>query len=221
LNLGKGVRTVEGDDIRLTDSNGIRFDVDLTGASTIQDVLSAINSAATTAGAGVTAGFATTGNGIVLTDTAGGPGTLALTALNFSNAAIDLGITAAASGGVITGTDVDPVEPNGIFSHLAQLRDALRSNNQLAITEAAAGLKADYDRVVRTRGETGARVQEIEARQRKLEDQNLATRSLLSSLEDTDFAEAVARFQTLQSALQASLQTSARILDLSLLDFLG
>jgi flagellin-like hook-associated protein FlgL len=36
-----------------------------------------------------------------------------------------------------------------------------------------------------------------------------------------DFTDAVARFQTLQTALQASLQTGARILNLSLLDFLG
>jgi flagellar hook-associated protein 3 FlgL len=122
---------------------------------------------------------------------------------------------------VITGTDVDPVEPNGIFSHLAALRDALQGNNQAAITAAAAGLKDDYDRVVQIRGETGARVQEIESRQQRLDDQNLATKSLLSSLEDVDFTDAIARFQTLQTALQASLQTSAKVLNLSLLDFLG
>jgi flagellar hook-associated protein 3 FlgL len=75
--------------------------------------------------------------------------------------------------------------------------------------------------VVRVRGETGARVQEIESRQQRLDDQNLATRSLLSSVEDTVFTEAISRFQTIQTALQASLQTSAKVLNLSLLDFLG
>jgi flagellin-like hook-associated protein FlgL len=54
-----------------------------------------------------------------------------------------------------------------------------------------------------------------------MEDQNVATRALLSSLEDTDFTEAVARFQTLQTSLQAGLQTSATMLQMSLLDFLG
>jgi flagellin-like hook-associated protein FlgL len=221
LNFGKGVRTVDGNDIQLTDSQGTSFQVDLTGLNTVQDVLNAINTAAGTAGAGVTASFATTGNGIALTDTAGGAGTLGLTAVNFSNAATDLGLTAAASGNVITGTDVNAVEPAGVFSHLAALRDALRSNNQDAITAAASGLKDDLDNVVRIRGETGARVQEIESRQEKLQDQNVATKALLSSVEDVDFTDAIAKFQTLQTALQASLQTSARILNLSLLDFLG
>jgi flagellar hook-associated protein 3 FlgL len=221
LNFGKGVRTVDGNDVQITDGAGISFQVDLTGLNTVQNVLDAINTAAGTAGAGITAGFATNGNGITLTDTSGGGGTPSVTALNFSNAAADLGLTQPASGGVITGTDVDPVEPNGIFSHLAALRDALQGNNQAAITAAAAGLKDDYDRVVQIRGETGARVQEIESRQQRLDDQNLATKSLLSSLEDVDFTDAIARFQTLQTALQASLQTSAKVLNLSLLDFLG
>jgi flagellar hook-associated protein 3 FlgL len=221
LNFGRGVGTVDGSDIQIIDSNGVGFEVDLSGLNTVQDVLDAINTAATTAGAGLTASFATTGNGIVLTDTAGGAGTLTLNAINFSRAAADLGLTVATSGGVITGTDVNAVEPNGAFSHLAALRDALRSNDQGAITRAAEGLKDDFDRVVRIRGETGARVQEIESRQQRLEDQNVASMALLSSLEDVDFTQAIARFQTLQTALQASLQTSARILDLSLMDFLG
>lgn len=221
LNFGRGVRTVDGNDLQITDSGGTSLQVDLTGLQTVQDVIDAINTAATTAGAGVIASFATTGNGIVLADTAGGAGTITLTSLNFSSAAAELGLTGAASGGVITGSDVNPVEPNGVFSHLAALRDALRNNDQAPITAAAAGLKDDFDRVVRTRGQTGARVQETEARQQKLEDQNIASKALLSSLEDVDFTDAVARFQTLQTALQASLQTSARLLDLSLMDFLG
>lgn len=221
LNSGKGVRTVDGNDIQLIDSNGVTFEVDLSNLSTVQDVLDAINTAAGTAGAGVTASFATTGNGVVLTDTAAGAGSMTLTALNFSKAAEDLGLETGASTGTITGTDVSPIEPGGIFSHVAKLRDALRNNDQTGITAAAEGLKEDYDRTVRVRGQTGARIQEIESRSQRLDDQSLATKTLLSQLEDTDFTDAVSRFQTLQTALQASLQTSARILDLSLLDFLG
>jgi flagellar hook-associated protein 3 FlgL len=121
----------------------------------------------------------------------------------------------------ITGRDVNAVMPTGIFSHVAALRDALHANDAQRITAAAEGLKEDYDRVVRIRGEAGARVQELEARQERLAEQNIATRSLLSEVEDTDFTEAITRFQTLQTALQASLQTSAHILNTSLLDFLG
>ena len=38
---------------------------------------------------------------------------------------------------------------------------------------------------------------------------------------ETDMTEAISRFQTLQTSLQASMQTSASILNLSLLDFLS
>jgi flagellin-like hook-associated protein FlgL len=48
----------------------------------------------------------------------------------------------------------------------------------------------------------------------------VATQSLLSQLADTDFTQTVTKFQTLQNALQATLQTSAMTMNLSLLDFL-
>lgn len=221
LNDGKGVRTVPGNDVRITDSNGVAFDLDLTGLSTIQDVINTINTGATGASAGVTASFATTGNGIVITDTAAGTGTIAVSALNFSEASNDLGIAKPASGNVITGNDVNAVTADGVFSNLSKLVNALTNNDQKAITAAAEGLKADYDRVVQIRGETGARVQEMETRQNRLEDQNIATKSLLSNVEDTDYTQAIAQFQTLQTTLQASLATAQKVLNLSLLDFIG
>jgi len=75
--------------------------------------------------------------------------------------------------------------------------------------------------VVVTRGNTGAKVQEIESRQNRLEDANTATKALLSDLEDTNYTDAIAKFQTLQTQLQAAMQVGATQLNLSLLDFLG
>jgi flagellar hook-associated protein 3 FlgL len=220
LNLGQGVRAANGPDFRITDSSGVGFDVDVTGTGTIQDVLNAINAAAGLAGAGVTASLATTGNGIVLTDTAGGAGTLGLTPLGFSQAAADLGLTGAASGGVIQGVDVNPVKAQGIFSNVARLRAGLVSSDRREITAAAEGLREDLLRATRIRGRTGAQVLELESRRERTEDQNLASKALLSSLEDTDFTDAIARFQTIQTSLEASMQTTGRLLSLSLLDFL-
>lgn len=221
LNAGRGVRTVDGADFRITDSDGVGFDVDLNASmQTVQDVINAINTAATSAGAGVTAGFAATGNGIVITDTAGGTGTLTLTPQNFSQAAADLGINKASSGGIITGDDVHPVVARGIFANVDKLQKAMLAGDQKAMTEAAEALKADYDRVVRRRGEVGAMVQDIEARQNRLEDQNITTKELLSKIEDTDFTKAISEFSLLQTSLQASLQTTGQVLSLSLMDFL-
>ena len=219
LNNGKGVSTVAGPELQITRQDGTTFQVDITGATTMQDVINAINTA--DAGGGVTASFAATGNGIVLTDTTGGAGTLAAISINFSSAAKDLGLDQPAVGSTLTGKDTNGIEVPGVFGNLQKLTAALQSNDQAGITAAAGGLKDDYDRIVRVRGETGARVQELDARQNRLEDENLSTDKLLSSLKDTDFTDAISRFQTLQTALQASMQTTAKILNLSLMDFLG
>lgn len=221
LNGGKGVRTADGVDFKISDSAGVAFDVDLTNPATTQDVIDAINTAANAAGAGVTAGFATTGNGITLTDTAAGPQTLTLTAQNYSNAAADLGLTQPAAGGVITGKDVNAVAATGIFSNLAALRNAMSAGDQQAMTAATEKLQLDYQRVVNVCGNTGSQVKEIETRQSRLDDQNLATKSLMSDLEDADYDETISRFQLLQTSLQASLATTGKILNLSLMDFLG
>ena len=46
-------------------------------------------------------------------------------------------------------------------------------------------------------------------------------KTLVSSLQDADYAQTISQFQTLQTSLQATLQTQARLLHLSLLDFIG
>jgi len=218
LNGGNGVNTVAGADIQITRRDGTSFSVDLSGLNTVQDVIDAINTA--DAGAGVTATFATTGNGIILTDSTVG-GSLTVGSLNASPAADDLGIKASSASGVITGADVNSIEATGIFDNLGKLREALLSSDQTGITHAAEGLQNDLDRITRIHGQVGAQVKEFEDRQNRLADQNVATKAMLSNLEDTDYNEAITRFQTLQTALQANLQTTGRLLDLSLLDFLG
>lgn len=220
LNHYKGVRTIAGADLQITRSDGSSFNVEIDGLATVQDVINAINAA--DAGGGVTASFAAIGNGIVLTDTAGGAGTVGVAGVNGTDTAADLGLAGVNPvGNVLTGQDANKPAVDGLFSSLSRLRDALHANNQTEITAAAESLQQDHERVVRVRGQTGARVQEIESRQGRMQDQNVATKSLLSSLQDTDFTEAVAKFQTLQNSLQATLQTTGQILHLSLLDFLG
>ncbi len=222
LNNGKGVRFAAGNDIELADSNGVTFQVDLDGSTTIQDVLGKINAGATTASAGITASFATSGNGIVLTDTASGSNPPIVKAINFSNAALDLGLSKAiATNGVISGADVNQVTADGLFANLKALRDSLDGNDQAGITAAAEGIDTDTQRLTTIRGETGARVQELESRSSRLDDQNTATTSLLSSVQDTDFTTAITKFQSLQTALEANLQTTSKILNLSLMDFLS
>jgi len=76
LNFERGVPIETGFDFRITDSNGAFIDVDMTGLNTIGEVLTQINTLAGVAGAGFQAGLAVTGNGIELIEAAPGAGTL-------------------------------------------------------------------------------------------------------------------------------------------------
>jgi len=101
INDGRGIRLgTGGADINITAADGTVIGVSLASAHTIGDVVNAINTAAN---GKVTASIASGSRGITLTDDSGGGGTLSVADANGSHAAEDLGLTAAASGGVITG----------------------------------------------------------------------------------------------------------------------
>jgi flagellar hook-associated protein 3 len=217
LNGGQGIHLVPGNDIEITRSDGSKFQVDLDGAATAQDVIDAINTA--DAGIGLVASFNTQGNGIVLSDATGTTGPTILS-INGSTAAADLGLTTPAANGVLTGKDVGGIPGSGLFAHLAALRDSLLHNDPNGITRASTGLDADLSRVVLVRGQVGAQSQDIQARQNQIDDHKITLQAMLSNLEDTDYNDAITRFQTLQTALQANLQSAAKMLNQSLLDFL-
>jgi flagellin-like hook-associated protein FlgL len=221
LNGGQGVRAAvpAAPDFQITRADGTTFSVSVGNSHTMQDVINAINTA--DGGGGVTASFGSNSNGIVLTDSTGGGGTVAVAPLNGSAAAQDLGILTPASGNTITGSDVNPVNASGVFADLQKLTTALQANDTGGITAAATALQNDYSQVVLVRGETGAKEQAVQSKQSQLSDETLATQTLLSSLQDTDLPTAISKFQTLQTALEANYAMSAKVLNLSLLNFLA
>ncbi len=54
----------------------------------------------------------------------------------------------------------------------------------------------------------------------QLEDASLTSEVFLSQVRDVDYAEAVTQLQSAMTRLQANMQTSSVVLNLSLLDFL-
>lgn len=84
LNGGKGVKSGK---FTLTDSAGVKSTVDLASITTLDDVISLINSRPTS----ITASINSTGDGLLLTDTAGGASKMTV-AESGSSTAKDLGI---------------------------------------------------------------------------------------------------------------------------------
>lgn len=105
LNDGNGVGSAGSvPDFTLTLKNGNSFAVQLGSATTLQDVVNAINNNSQNGGK-LTATIS--GTHLVLTDNTGGSGTLTVTALNASTAAKDLGILGSEQGGgVLTGSQI-------------------------------------------------------------------------------------------------------------------
>lgn len=100
LNGGKGVSRGS---IRITDSSGTSSNIDLSSAVDIQDVIDSINSTTTLNISAKIGGDH--GDQIVITDNAGGAGTLKVSNVGSATTADDLGLTSPASnaGGVLTG----------------------------------------------------------------------------------------------------------------------
>jgi flagellar hook-associated protein 3 FlgL len=226
LNSGNGVTTGTGPSFTITRANGTTFPVDLTGAVTIGDVISKINAGDTNNGAQpaqLVASLAANGNGITLTDSTGGTGTISVAPINGSPAATQLGLigsSVTAGAKVLNGVDVNPVAAQGIFSDLANLRDALTNNDIGGITNAAQALTTDQNRVIDVRAKAGATSQSLASSQAELTTQSTATTTLISNLQDTDMATAITNLTTLQTTLQASLEAESRSLSLNLMDFL-
>lgn len=96
LNLGDGW---QAGSVSITNGTGSTWEVDLSGALTVADVINTIN--ASTGGA-VTAAVQANGKGLILT----GTGPMAITEVSGGGTAASLGINGTTTGGTLTGRDV-------------------------------------------------------------------------------------------------------------------
>lgn len=219
LNRGRGIHPVIGADFTISDANGVTFDVDVSAARTVGDVISAINSAAALAGSALTASISNAGAGIRLTGPAG-PGVITVQKANLSPVAEELGILKTGTATELEGDQVGLFYQTGVFSALYRLRDALQANDTTGITMAGGEINDLQKHVSTISGQVGARAKAFRERLRQTEDAVTATQVLLTELEEVDFTEAVTRFQQAQTALQASLLAGSQTQNLSLMDFL-
>lgn len=225
LNGGLGVDTKTGNDFLITTHAGTQVSVDISGATTVGDVITQINAAAVAAGVGATlsAQVNPSGGGILVSDTSVGAADFKIERdpTSLSNAAEDLGImTNVGAGNAIAGEDVNGQTESSVFSYMIQLRDALLNDDTKNIELAGEKLEKYIDEVTKFRGKLAFMAQALEMRQTRTEDAILSTKSMVSDLVDLDVAEAATEFQKRQTILQAALQSGSQILQTSLLDYL-
>ena len=111
-------------------------------------------------------------------------------------------------------------ESEDIFDTLIDLRDALLDNDTQEISDLIADVDTVASHIGSLQGELGGRMQRLELTRTQMERTQLHLSEIISREEDVDIAAAIMEMQSAQVALEAGLQTAARVIQPSLVDFL-
>jgi flagellar hook-associated protein 3 FlgL len=120
----------------------------------------------------------------------------------------------AVSGKQIFNNGVDPVV---VLTNLIQGLDA---NDQTAISNQLDPLDQSLTQVTNERADVGARLNRLDSTESHWADLKINIQKMLSNTEDLDIAQAAMELTAQQTAYQASLSSTAKIIQPSLLDYL-
>ncbi|TWT33322.1 flagellar hook-associated protein FlgL [Blastopirellula retiformator] len=131
-----------------------------------------------------------------------------------------VGTTSGGTAEVLAGKDVNLRETKSVFNTLIKLNESIVARDYVQISRLVDSLDADLERLSFTRGELGARSQNVDLLKTRLDDDMIELQANLSDEIEVDFVEAASNFAAQQASYQASLQTIGQIYQLSLLDYI-
>jgi len=108
-----------------------------------------------------------------------------------------------------------------IFTVLDGLATALRNNDSAGIAAALGQFDVHQDNISALRGEEAAKINRLELTSSRFQAQEIATNEQLSRIEDVDMAQAITDVTMRESVYRASLAMGAKVIQPSLVDFLG
>jgi len=119
-------------------------------------------------------------------------------------------------------------QPGGdLFQTLIRLRDNLRNpaftqaERSQALNASLTDVQNSQDALSSATGEQSANLATLDVLKNRVGDLRLTSLIRATEIEGTDIAEAAVRLQEIQASLQASLAVTSRLLQPSLLDFIG
>lgn len=124
--------------------------------------------------------------------------------------------TGAGPRGVIT----DSRSGADLFNHLIQLQNNLQSGNIAGVAADRTNLAADEDNLLYHISSNGAIQSRLETTSSFLGERTTALQGQVSNEVDADLAQTLVKLSQTQTAYEAALQSGARALNLSLLDYL-
>ncbi len=231
LGRGRGVVLNPGDtDLIVTRTDGVELEINLDDATTIEDVINAIQAHPLNTGSQqVLVNLNDYGNGIQIK---GPPGAnpLSVRQVGASNAGVRLGLIQSGSNestgqqvgavNTIIGTDYAVRDAGGALDTLLRLEEAVRDGDVVEIERLQARLDIDLDTSIRSRGKVGVWSRNLDQLKTATEDSLLQLQSSLSEEVDTDFAKVISELSQRQLALQASMQLIGQTAQLTVLNFL-
>lgn len=114
----------------------------------------------------------------------------------------------------------DQTSGSNLFRVMQDLEIALRTNDKVAVQDTLDTLDTALEQVVLTRASVGSRASTLDGLIQTIEKAKVDNKTQISSLEDADIFSTVSDINKTESTLQATLQTSSKLINQSLLDFL-
>jgi len=117
------------------------------------------------------------------------------------------------------GQDGNAVFDN-MFTTLTEFRTALEADDLDGIRMSMDDLDDYFDRLSNTISDVGAKTNRLEIRQNIFEQLKITSTDRLSEIEDADLTEAITDLSEKELAYKAALASSAKVMELSLVDYL-
>ena len=120
------------------------------------------------------------------------------------------------------GTEIfgEETEESYAFSVLIRLRDALENNDISGIQNELDNLDQIHQRLSNNISDIGAKMNRLEIRKNIFSQSELDLQERLSTIQDTDIAEAITMLKSKEAIYQAALLSSTKITQISLVNYL-
>ena len=107
-----------------------------------------------------------------------------------------------------------------MFQDVTAMEKALRANDRTTVSKSIAALDTAIDVTLVAQAEVGTRLNRLDIGQERLAEADLETTRIQGEIENIDTIDALTRLTTQQAIYRAALETSARTVPMSILDFL-
>jgi flagellar hook-associated protein 3 len=125
----------------------------------------------------------------------------------------------------VNAADTAPIESDqsvqwGLFKTLFDLKGYLESNNSFGIERSFASIDTQFENMTNAVSRIGYKGVALDAKTAMIDDLNLSYKTQKSDIEEVDIIEAITAVQAKETAYKAALASTAKVMQLSLMDYL-